>query len=139
MVTVVLDTNVLISALLGHGKPRRLVSKLFARHVIVTSRQMLAELRDVLSREKFLNVSTSQADEFLVLLVSRTLLVTVRQPPKIVPEDPDDDIVLATAREAQAEYLVSGDKHLLKLQEFKGIRIVTVNEMLEILRHKAKS
>lgn len=136
MVTVVLDTNVLISALLGHGKPRSLVSKLFAGHVIVTSKQMMAELGDVLSREKFLEVRNAQTDEFLLLLVSRTLLVTIRQPPKIVAEDPDDDTVLATAYEGQAEYLVSGDKHLLRLREFKRIKIVTVSAMLKILRHQ---
>ncbi len=62
MVTVVLDTNVLISALLSHGKPRSLVNKLFEGHVIVTSTQMLAEQEDVLSRAKFRAVRSTQAD-----------------------------------------------------------------------------
>jgi len=48
---------------------------------------------------------------------------------KVVKEDPDDDIILRTAYDSKADYVVSGDKHLLSLGEFKGIRIVTVDEM----------
>jgi predicted nucleic acid-binding protein len=50
-----------------------------------------------------------------------------------VKEDPEDDMVLRTAYDSKADYIVSGDKHLLSLREFKGIRIVSVNEMLKIL------
>lgn len=61
MVYVVVDTNVLISALIDHGKPRRLVSKLLERHTMVSSTQILAELADVLSREKFTESHESSA------------------------------------------------------------------------------
>ncbi len=57
----------------------------------------------------------------------------------MMAEDPDDDIVLGTADEGNADYIVSGDKHLLKLREFKRIKIVTVTEMLEILRNEARA
>ncbi len=53
MVTVVLDTNILISALVGHGNPRRLVLRLLEEETVVSSMEMLAELADVLSRKKF--------------------------------------------------------------------------------------
>jgi predicted nucleic acid-binding protein len=53
MVTVVIDTNVVIFAFVGHGKTKSLVTKLL-EHVVVSSREMLAELADVLSREKFI-------------------------------------------------------------------------------------
>ncbi len=134
MVTAVIDTNVLISALLGHGKPRRLVTKLLQGHTLVSSMQMLAELEDVLSREKFQEVRNAQAIEFLSILLTKTLHITVKQPPRIVTEDPDDDLVLATTDQGAADYIITGDKHLLTLRKFKGIKIVTVNEMLEILR-----
>jgi len=130
---VVLDTNVLVSALVGHGKPRRLLTKLFEGHEIVSSKQMLAELGDVLSRRKF-GFTRHQIDEFLLIMVKGSILATIVECPKIIEEDPDDDVVLATALEGRAEFLVSGDKHLLSLREFRGIRIVTVREMLETLR-----
>ncbi|HEY4699644.1 MAG TPA: putative toxin-antitoxin system toxin component, PIN family, partial [Nitrososphaerales archaeon] len=52
---------------------------------------------------------------------------------KVVAEDPDDDLVLNTAYSGKAAYIVTGDRHLLALKEFKGIKILTVNEMLQAL------
>jgi len=61
---MVVDTNVLISALMGHGKPRRLVRKLLQKHDVVSSPQLLVELFDVLSRKQFddLDVNSCMCD-----------------------------------------------------------------------------
>ncbi|MGI0083619.1 MAG: putative toxin-antitoxin system toxin component, PIN family [Nitrososphaerales archaeon] len=134
MASVVIDTNVLVSALIGHGRPRRLVTKLFEEHTIVSSKEMLAELADVLSREKFADVRSSQVDEFLSILLGKSVLVTIREPLKVDARDPDDDMVLSAACEGKAQYIVSGDNHLLNLKHFR-VKIITVREMLEILSH----
>ncbi len=134
MVTVVIDTNILISALVGHGKPRRLVLRLLEEQTVVSSMEMLAELADVLSRGKSTEVKSSQVKSFLSIFASRAVVVTIKQRFKTVEEDPDDDIVLSTAYEGDARYVVSGDKHLLKLKEFRGIKIVTAKDMFELLR-----
>ena len=131
---VAIDTNVLVSALIGRS--RRLVVKLLEGHTVVSSKELLAELADVLSRGKFIEVRSSQIDEFLSVLVSRSEFVTVKRRLRIVAEDPDDDMVLSTANEGRADYIISGDKHLLNLKELKGIKIVTVKGMLEIMRRK---
>jgi putative PIN family toxin of toxin-antitoxin system len=138
MVTVVLDTNVLISALVGHGKPRRLVLRLLEGETVVSSMEMMAELADVLSRVKFTDIKSSQVNSFLSKFAKRVVVVTFKRRFKIVEEDPDDDIVLSTAYGGDARYIISGDKHLLKLKEFRGIEIVTVKEMLELLRNTRK-
>ena len=138
MVTVVLDTNVLISALVGHGKPRRLVLRLLEEETVVSSMEMFAELADVLSRGKFTEVKSSQVNSFLSKFARRVVVVTFKRRFKIVEEDPDDDIVLSTAYGGDARYIISGDKHLLKLKKFRGIEIVTVKEMLELLRNTRK-
>ena len=138
MVTVVFDTNVLISALVGHGKPRRLVLRLLEKETVVSSMQMLAELADVLSRGKFTEVKSSQVNSFLSKFARKVVVVTFKRRFKIVEEDPDDNIVLSTAYGGDARYIISGDKHLLKLKEFRGIEIVTVKEMLELLRNTRK-
>jgi len=137
MVTLVIDTNVLISALVGHGKTKVLVTKLLAEHVTVTSREMLAELADVLSRVKFSEIKKIQVNAFLSILVSKSVLVKTRRHIRVIAEDPDDDVVLNTALSGKADYIVTGDKHLLNLKEFRGIGIVTVKEMIELLRKKA--
>lgn len=129
---VVLDTNVLVSALVGHGRPRHLLIRLFEGHEIVSSKQMLAELGDVLSRRKF-GFTRNQLKEFLLIMVKGSIVATIIEIPEIIAEDPNDNVVLATALEGEAEYIISGDKHLLRLREHRGIRIVSVREMLEIL------
>lgn len=52
---------------------------------------------------------------------------------KVVEEDPSADIVLRAAHDGRAEYIVSGDRHLLTLREFRKIKMVTVSQMLDIL------
>ena len=138
MVTVVIDTNVIISALLGHGKPRRLMLTLLEEETVASSMEMLAEVGDVLSRRKFTDIKSSQINSFLSKFARGVVVVPLKRRFKIVEEDPDDDIVLSTAYGGDARYIISGDKHLLKLKEFRVIKIVTVREMLELLRNTRK-
>lgn len=130
---VVVDTNVLISALLADGKPRRRVALLIETGQLVSSPKILAELADVASREKFAGVRQSRVTSFLSILSRGAIMVSVKPVKKIVGEDPDDDVVLGTALAGGAPYVVSGDRHLLDLGRFEGVRIVTVEEMLRIL------
>lgn len=118
---------------MGHGKPRRLVTKLLESHEVVTSSQLLAELVDVLSREKFAVTEEKQANQFLSIILRKATVVTVRRSFDAVRDDPEDDAVLNAAYEGKASHVISGDRHLLSLSRFRGIRIVTVNEMLDLL------
>ena len=68
MVRVVLDTNVLVSALIDDRKPRRLILELLDKHTVILSRKMIAELADVISRDKF-SATSSQVNRFLSSLV----------------------------------------------------------------------
>ena len=126
-----MDTNVLISALVGHGKPRRLVTLLLERQQIVTSRQMLAEFVDVSSREEFAGIGRARVSSFIAIFAGRAIIVPVKHVVKVVEEDPDDDIVLSTALRGNASRIVSGDRHLLGLRRYRGVRVETVEEMLQ--------
>ncbi len=77
-------------------------------------------------------------NSFLSKFARRVVVVSLKRRFKIVEEDPDDDIVLSTAYFGRARYIISGDKHLLKLKEFRGIEIVTAKQMLELLRNTRK-
>ena len=138
MTRVVLDTNVLVSALIDDGKPRKLVLELLDKYTVILSRQMLAELADVVSRNKF-SVTSGQVDRFLTSLVRMSQLVSDIARFKVVLEDPDDDVVLNTSYTGRAEFIVTGDRHLLELDKIKKTKIVTVNQMLEILMQKQSS
>lgn len=132
---IVLDTNTIISGLFWKGAPRQLLD--LARSgtfSLFTSPDLLAELSNVLERQKFSAriAQVSVSVEELVLGYA-SLAVTVR-PHKINPvikADPDDDKVLACAITAKAEIIVSGDSHLLDLKKYQGIKIITVNQVLE--------
>ena len=134
MARVVVDTNVLVSALIKKGKPLELVQRLLEKHTLILSSQMLAELADVLSRDKF-SITSAQIDRFISLLLRKSTVASISGNLNVIKKDPDDNIVLLTAINGNADYIVSGDKHLLTLRKFEGMEIVTISQLLEILRH----
>jgi uncharacterized protein len=132
---IVVDTNTVISGLFWKGAPRQVLD--LARSgtfTLFTSPDLLAELGRVLERQKFsarLALANLSVEELVLGYAS--LAITVR-PQKIAPvikADPDDDQVLACAKTANAEIIASGDSHLLDLNEYEGIKILTVNQLLE--------
>jgi len=135
---VVLDTNVLASALIKPGKPRELLSEIVEGGVqLVLSRSILEELLEVAYDSRMRRyVDENDVISFMKAIGSVAKIVRVKSRFKVVKGDPDDDVILRTAYDCRADYIVSGDKHLLSLGEFKGARIVTVNEMLKSLKHR---
>ncbi len=134
LVRAVVDTNVLVSALINRGKPRTLVLRLLEGHSIILSSEILAELADVMSRDKFKAIKKSRVETFESVLIRGSVIVKPLKMFKgVIVEDPDDEMVLSVAYAGNAEYIVTGDRHLLNLEEFKGIRILKVSEMLEIV------
>jgi predicted nucleic acid-binding protein len=65
--------------------------------------------------------------------VGKAKMVSVHSSSKVISEDPDDDIVLNTALSGKAEYIVSGDKHLLKIACYEKTQIVSANEFIQII------
>lgn len=136
MLSVILDVNVLISALITKGKPRELWLKgVIKEFNLVSSNEILADFIRVVSRPKFKPyVKSKDLEDFLKAFHANTSFVEVKSKLKVVREDPDDDIILAAAYDGKVRHVISGDKHLLDLREFRRIRIVTVDEMLKILK-----
>ena len=132
MLRVVIDTNVVVSAIVADGKPRELVLKLLEKHTVIFSPQMLTELSDVILRDKF-EVKTFQVKRFIAYLTDNAKVVNCASLFKVIAEDPDDDKILDAAYGGKANYVVTGDKHLLALGKFKRTKIVSVNSMLEII------
>ncbi len=132
---VVLDTNVLISALIKAGKPRELFFRLAEEKALILSKSILDEFLEIAEDPRIAKyVKEQETTAFLNSLRDAAKVVTVKSKFKAVKEDPDDDIILRTAYDGKADYIISGDNHLLSLGEFRGTKIVTVDEMLKILK-----
>lgn len=131
---LVLDTNILVSALLTKGTPPDQLYRAWeaGRFELCTSSQQMAELRRVMGYEKLkAYIEPMEASLLLENLDSMAHLIEVTAVRTESP-DPDDNWVLAIAIEAAADLLVTGDKnHLLNLSEVAGVRIVTAREALE--------
>jgi putative PIN family toxin of toxin-antitoxin system len=118
---VVLDTNALISGLmLPESNPGKIVSAWRNAHFdLVLSDPMLAEIARVLAYPKIasrLQWETHRIEQFVLLLRFKTHIVEIEQVDAEVPDDPDDNMILATFLAGRAEYLISGDRDLLALQ-----------------------
>jgi putative PIN family toxin of toxin-antitoxin system len=134
-VRAVLDPNVLISAAISTaGPPRQIVSAwIDGRFDLIASPALLAELGDVLARPKFRRwISTATAADFIGGLAQDAVILD--DPPALpgLSPDPDDDYLIALARTAQADYLVSGDSHLLDLADPEP-PVLTPRQFLELI------
>jgi len=134
-----LDTNVLVSAFIArHGHSANLLELALTLESIelILSETILRELEDVLTgdevRERF-SYTHQDVRKRVSALRKSAIIVPVRSRCKVVKEDPKDNIVLNTAYDGKAHYIVSGDKHLLKVRRFKGIRVVNPKQMMDII------
>ena len=133
MLKVVLDTNVLISAILFGGKPRRILEKTIRGEIrLCLSEPILEELSGVLRRSKF-DYSIERVQIILTELTSIADFVNPSEIIRLVLEDPDDNRILECAVEAKASYIITGDFHLLKLSRYRDIEIVNAFTFLEKL------
>lgn len=126
---MVLDTNILISAYFWEGNEHRLLlACLDGRLHLVTSQVLLAELDRVLV-EKF-QLPHGPRKEFLRLIQAAALVVEPRQEINHLCDDPDDDRVLECAVEAETEWIITGDQHLLGIGRYRSIEIQSAREFL---------
>ncbi len=129
---VVLDTNILISAIFWRGNPYKVVRGGIKRdYVLCLSKPILAELKEKLT-EKF-DLPSEQIDEQINILIEYSEIVEINVEINAVKNDQDDNMILECAVSCNADYIISGDRHLLKMREYKGIKIISPAEFLEII------
>ena len=119
---LLLDTNVLVAALIARGVCSDLLEHCVRHHVVISSQPLLNELRDVLTRK--LRQRDVDARSALRLFAETFTLVhpEVLEPPAC--RDRDDDVVLATALAGECTALITGDQDLLILDPFRGVRVL---------------
>ena len=132
---LVLDTNTALSGLLWQGTPGKLIDAAKQHEVaLFSSTPLLAELLGVMSRAKFTNMLAARGLRVQSLFEGYAALVQLVVPAQINPiivRDPADDAVLACALAAQADYIVSGDAHLLDLKRYREIPIITAAQAMQ--------
>jgi len=140
MIPAVLDANVVVSGILSeNGTPGKILKAWFEdRFHLVISPAILDELRRVLQYPRIARRhrwSASQVREFLDDLASLAFLTSGQFAlPAIIAEDPSDDRYLECASKGEANYIVSGDRHLLDLEAYEGTEIVSPREFIQLLR-----
>ena len=137
MLKVVIDTNQFVSSLISkQGKSARLVDLWRQQHfILVTSPEIIAEIKKVLEyphiTQKY-KLNKADIQSLLILIEHEAVIVPNSPVVNVIKDDPDDNKFLACALAAQAEYIVSGDQHLLSLGRYGSILIVTVKDFLLI-------
>lgn len=128
---VVIDTNILISAIVYGGIPKQILALVIDEYIVsITTRVLMAELIDVLSKKfhftsrKLADAESLMQDSFLILQPEKTISLL---------DDDDDNRVLEAADAGACGYIVTGDSDLLRLKEYKGISIVTAAEFLKVI------
>lgn len=135
---IVIDTTDYISALIGKTHRAKLERILLNEHVqILADLTLLEEITEVAHREKFRKwVTIEEADQFINSLKRRLKPIIVTSVIEASP-DPDDNFILALAKDGQADYIVTGDKPgLLDLGSFENIPIVHLQALLNIIEGK---
>lgn len=131
----VLDTNVLISAVIATGIPHEVVVSGYAgEYRIVASQATIHEFRETLQKypERF-GLDDDEIQTEVETLHYYAEIVAPDEELNVVDDDPDDDKFLEVAVTADADYVVSGDQHLLDIDSFRGIDIVTPRAFYETL------
>lgn len=130
-VKLIIDTNIIVSALVFGGKPEDVLILTLQKNILaVTSPSLITELVETLikkfdfSQERIQQVEKKIRKSFRIVNPTQEIHIQ---------KDEDDNRVLEAAVEGKCNYIVTGDKELLDLPIFKGIKIVTADELLNIL------
>lgn len=133
MYRVVLDTNVIVSATISKGKPRELLDLgIKNRFSLVISEFILKETETVLRRPKF-KTGEDEIQRVVLVVMQSGDMVRVESDFRAIVSDPSDNMILNTAYDGHADFVVTGDKALLRLKRFKKIRILSVSEALKLI------
>lgn len=130
---VVFDTNILVSAWLWEGNESKLIESVEEGIIHgYSSEQLIEELCRTLRYPRF-DLSQDEVASIRGYYLLLFKIVRPKQTISIILEDPEDNRVLECALEAEADYVVSGDHHLLGFGEFRGMKIVKAAELLKVL------
>ncbi len=129
---IVFDTNILVSAMLWRGTPYRCLLAIRAGLAeLILSPPIIDEFRNVL--DKKFALTREEIDEGIAIVQESATLIAIPGTLRVVTDDPEDDKFIETALVAGAQCLISGDKHLLRLGDYRGIKVISARAFLDML------
>ncbi len=130
---VVLDTNVLISAILHGGNSREILQAAISGTIDVSvSEALIKELQDVLQRPQF-GLSVQFVQNTIAELTAIAEWVVPQKHHDLIEDDPSDNLILDCAVAAEVDYLVTGDSHLLRLKTCGTVKIINPKDFVDLL------
>lgn len=138
---IVLDANIFVSAVITEkGNPARILELwLDGALEVFTSDPILAEIRRVIyypHLRKAHRLPDEDVETFLHLLARQTTVIGPNIELQVVKDDPDDDNYIECTVGAGAQFIITGDKHLLRLEAYEGIQMLKPAAFLAYLRLK---
>ena len=129
---VVLDSNIYISSTFWDGGPYIIAKKAIKQDIIVfISSHIIGEVRNVLRRD--FNLPMQEIDDIVDSFVYFTHMIEPKEKFDIIKEDPPDNRILECAVASKATFIISYNKHLLVMKDFRGIKIVTPKQFLDLI------
>ena len=133
MKRVILDTNIVISSVLGGALVLIFEKWDQGKFTVVVTSDILSEYFDVINRSKF-RLKQDTIDKITRYLYQFSEYVVPEEKIQVIETDPKDDKFLEAAVAGKVDFIVSGDNHLLEIKEFRGIPIISGREFLDWLK-----
>jgi len=129
---VVLDTNILVSSALGGALELILDKWSDDAFIVIVTTDILDEYFEVINRPKF-RLKQETIDKIIRYIYQFAEIIVPTETVQVIKADPTDNKFLEAALFGEADYIVSGDSHLLELKTFRGIPILSAREFIEQL------
>lgn len=130
---VVFDTNVFVSGIHWGGASKQAIRQWFiGRFLLISSPPIIQELAKTLMSFK-IPLENEEIEWWVSLILAKAIIVVPTENIHIVMDDPDDNKFFEAAIAGDADYIVSQDKHLLRIGEYKQVKVLTPEDFLKIL------
>jgi len=130
---IVIDTNVFVSSFFWGGHPRELFERVInGFDELYITDEILKEITSVMSSSKF-NVNNSEIEDYIRIIEKYSKNIVTKDIPKSISRDKNDDKILQCGLDGNVNYIVTGDKDLLVLKEYRTIKIINPRDYLEIV------